>query len=539
MKNVLLVLMFSCLVFGIAIAEDKPWYQMNEKELGSFVLDKAVSFVGGKAGDMILGFFKSEFSFLFPSSGPAIVLADLSEASFRRIGEIVTGAIRNAFNDYNIKSAHAAFTALLGSVQGRYEEYRDNIAMGVPVSTLTILLEEINKETCDLEHHQAFNPEAYPNDTYFVQHYWLNISTYLMSATLRYAVLAEMYNRGLRKSLKTVCDMSNEMYQHLSRMYGLECSYYRSSITLETYYRFDTALNRQMVSYCVMDNNVGAAYWWSGIYQGGYGPDDPKRYALARQEELITKYIAQFGDYSAAVESMRKLGDPANYGAMFEPDFLSWWTFDTKSWYGANLFSTLGRFVNPAQFVTTCYNDLKTAGKVLEAVTMNGARYGSAADSDNLDIGTRDFSVNCWVRTTNNYGINTILDKRDFVSGYHLVLYSGAILLQLDGVSSAGFNYWGGTGSPNLADGTWHMVTVTVDRDSNAGLKIYKDGQLIHTLDPRANSDSLANAAPLLIGKHRDDASDNFQGDLDELRLYSRVLGADEVSGLYSMPNVY
>ncbi|WP_167407741.1 LamG domain-containing protein [Nostoc flagelliforme] len=87
--------------------------------------------------------------------------------------------------------------------------------------------------------------------------------------------------------------------------------------------------------------------------------------------------------------------------------------------------------------------------------------------NENLNFGTGDLSISAWVKTTSTSGIEVILDKRvettGPVQGYSLSNYFGSLLLQLaDGVGNQFTNY---VSNISIADGNWHHVAVTVDRD--------------------------------------------------------------------------
>jgi hypothetical protein len=158
-------------------------------------------------------------------------------------------------------------------------------------------------------------------------------------------------------------------------------------------------------------------------------------------------------------------------------------------------------------------------------LTLTGSNYVSVPSSSTLNVGTGDFSISCSFQTTNTATYNTIIDKRDANTGYHLILYNGLILLQMTN-STTWFNYWS-SNTPTFNDGAWHHLVVSVDRDSTTGLKFYVDGILILTMNPMGVKGDLTNTAPLLIGRHRD-ASGNFIGNLDDIRIYKDALSSED-----------
>jgi hypothetical protein len=84
-----------------------------------------------------------------------------------------------------------------------------------------------------------------------------------------------------------------------------------------------------------------------------------------------------------------------------------------------------------------------------------------------------------------------------------------------------------------LADGAWHLVTVTVERGAPFGGTFYVDGVAVSRFDPTFQTGSLDNDAPLRLGSRSSSKTGLFHGSLDEVALWKRVLTAEEVAGLY------
>ena len=157
-----------------------------------------------------------------------------------------------------------------------------------------------------------------------------------------------------------------------------------------------------------------------------------------------------------------------------------------------------------------------------------------------------DFSIDAWIRVdpSASGSVLTIVDKRagsaPAIYGYHLAVYQqNRLALQLaDGLGSGGFsNYLSPFLSPTLTDGQWHHVAVTVSRLSTTGIKWYHNGAAVTPFsNPTGRQGSLVNNSPLRIGT-RTAASPLtgwFQGDIDELEIFNRVLSAAEVKALFN-----
>jgi hypothetical protein len=185
-------------------------------------------------------------------------------------------------------------------------------------------------------------------------------------------------------------------------------------------------------------------------------------------------------------------------------------------------------------------------GKVGRAVSFDGNLDEVVVqDADDLDFPAGfDLSIDFWIRT-DTINLSVVLDKRTAtpsVLGYQVFLVGGEVGLQLaEGVGSntcssnpaisACTNY---VSDAFVADGEWHLVAVTVDRDDPAGGTWYLDGEEVGPrFNPTLRGGSLANDGQLLIGDRAFDGTAPYNGDLDELEILGRVLTADEIRGIY------
>jgi len=184
-------------------------------------------------------------------------------------------------------------------------------------------------------------------------------------------------------------------------------------------------------------------------------------------------------------------------------------------------------------------------GKASRALRFDGVNdSATVADHGALDFGavttgmpgSGDLSIDAWVRTCVETGVQPIVDKRAVspVTGYAFYIQSGALSLQLaDGTTT---DY---VSVSSIADGNWHHVAVTVDRDNSNGITFYVDGQPVAgAFDPTSHSGSLANSAALRIGQsHPIPMVTHLEGAIDELEIFGRVLSPWEVESLYSAQN--
>lgn len=187
---------------------------------------------------------------------------------------------------------------------------------------------------------------------------------------------------------------------------------------------------------------------------------------------------------------------------------------------GNNNTGTLGGAVVPSPV-----NAVKKQG-----LYFNGTSSITASDSDSLDFGTGDFSISCWVKTT-AYSAKLVNKKSNSGVGFSLEIYNGVPLIQVNDPVNGFFNYYD-TNITRINNNAWHLITVTMDRDSSTGAKIYVDGVLKVTKNALYRTGNLSNTGSLKIGT--DTSGTNYTGSIDELRVYNRVLLAKEIQSLYS-----
>lgn len=153
--------------------------------------------------------------------------------------------------------------------------------------------------------------------------------------------------------------------------------------------------------------------------------------------------------------------------------------------------------------------------------------YVEADDDDSLDFGTDDFSLNMWIKGTDDSA--TYISKRDLTNnneGFTLYISGGKarVLTQPEGGSIAYV-----TGTKTINDNQWHMLTVV--RDSGV-LQIYTDAGDKQTVATSHNIDS---SAPLQLSFQYGGSSANyFNGFIDEVMIFNSALSLSNVQYIYN-----
>ena len=170
------------------------------------------------------------------------------------------------------------------------------------------------------------------------------------------------------------------------------------------------------------------------------------------------------------------------------------------------------------------------------ALRCDGQSYIAYPDAPAYQMGTGDLSISCWVRTSNYcWPPKSVLDKRYFPTGigYHLcVVRNSEVLIQL--ADNTGWSNYNRNSGITLTDNQWHHIVVTVDRDNPDGIRYYVDGELKANGNPMDRQGSLDNQNDLLLGGQNDTQEAYFVGDIDNVRLYDKVISEDIISNLYN-----
>lgn len=226
------------------------------------------------------------------------------------------------------------------------------------------------------------------------------------------------------------------------------------------------------------------------------------------------------------------------------PDMTAWWTFDEGA-------GPLAHDIASVDNVATHKNGpLVVTGKVANALGFNGFSHVLAPSQSELNVGVGNFSIDAWVRTTQK-GMRPIVDKRSAgpVSGYALYVFDGRLGLQLadragstlcstNNAVSACTDWIAPAGWPNIADGQWHHVAATVDRNSPNGGILYVDGWVVLIFDPTIRNRTLDNLAGLKIARGSVNPIQWWIGEIDEVEIFKRAITAAEVQAIYNADNL-
>ena len=160
------------------------------------------------------------------------------------------------------------------------------------------------------------------------------------------------------------------------------------------------------------------------------------------------------------------------------------------------------------------------------------------SDDDDFDFssGSNDFTLSAWFNrggTISN--AEYLIDKHSGNDGYTLYMDSdGDIVCGIgDGAASFPEETIGGNLSKNYDDTSWHHAVCV--KQGTSSLRLYVDGREIASNTSLTVTDDMSNTGKLIIGDANEtDGTDEWLGDIDEVKIYRAALNAEDVKLEYN-----
>jgi hypothetical protein len=182
-------------------------------------------------------------------------------------------------------------------------------------------------------------------------------------------------------------------------------------------------------------------------------------------------------------------------------------------------------------------------GKVNTSFTFNSSSAGIDCSSGNRNLNfgtTQNFSISFWMKSasTNTADAWVISKKKQTGAGILIGVEFGLPYVFLHDPSTVDNNitqiHFYGT--PVVVNENWHHLILTVQRDSS--VRLYVNGVLDKDISMNQLTGTLTSAASFTIGRRSSTTTTPnaiyYNGAVDEVGVWNRVLSATEVSTLYS-----
>ena len=184
------------------------------------------------------------------------------------------------------------------------------------------------------------------------------------------------------------------------------------------------------------------------------------------------------------------------------------------------------------------------SAKVGQGMVFTGnadAKYVAVPDSVPLSI-TDKVTVSCWIYVpdvASSDGASLGIVTKDSSAGisnppYEISLAGRRAYFRTN-TSSNGYQeiY---SPNPQLSSATWYYIAGTIDTTTGDN-RLYLNGQLVDT-ETQSTNPLADTTGPLHIGRQKSGYSDRyFDGTVDHVKIYSRVLSADEIKAEYDAQN--
>ncbi|MDO8429063.1 MAG: DUF2341 domain-containing protein [Candidatus Daviesbacteria bacterium] len=245
-----------------------------------------------------------------------------------------------------------------------------------------------------------------------------------------------------------------------------------------------------------------------------------------------TTYLGQDGlgsYYGGALDEARVYNRTLSAGEVsqlynFAPGPVGYWNFDEKT--GTSAFDRSGNN-NTATLTTT---PTWTTGKYGSGINFAGSdQHVTRADDADFDFADdADMSFGAWFKhSAQSSGTEVILSKFN-EAGYK-------ITMETDGDIQCGLDYdstWTPTDSAISTAGTyddnlWHYASCV--KSGASSLSLYIDGILIATDSSLTATNTLDNSDPLYIGIDADGTSNDWIGQIDEVKIYNYARSSKQV----------
>ncbi len=218
-------------------------------------------------------------------------------------------------------------------------------------------------------------------------------------------------------------------------------------------------------------------------------------------------------------------------GTTLDDGLVGHWTFDGADMTSSTALDKSGN--NNTGTLTNMSTSSRVAGVLGQGLQLDGT-------DDYVDLGVHSseqtlYSVSLWYKSESNSDAQTVF-MRGVGNG---CFYNPHIIASADGqsliVSESGCSSGGLVGTYPIVLGAWNHVVVT---RSGSQVKVYLNGVLLTTDNSQDSPLSTADAR-VLLGSFLNVFPTThllpMKGSLDDLRIYNRVLSADEIHQLYKM----
>jgi hypothetical protein len=293
-------------------------------------------------------------------------------------------------------------------------------------------------------------------------------------------------------------------------------------------------------------SSVNPASFYSQVHFGHYGNFGGNYFQGVIDDARIYNRALSAAEVAALYKSTAVVVNASTNtaGGSLTSGLVGLWSFDGKdvNWATGTAFDRSGAG-NNGSLISMSTTSSPTIGKIGQALKFNGSTtYVDLGDVSTLSFErTNSFSGSAWFKSSNITG-GSWFSKMLTANGYDLGYFTDSTHMHVF-LS----NTWPTNGlravavfSSSVADNKWHHIVTTYNGSSqNTGVKIYLDGILATMSYVQENSltGSILQSVGARIGGRQSGGVPytQFNGQLDDVRIYNRALSATEVKSLYNL----
>ncbi len=277
--------------------------------------------------------------------------------------------------------------------------------------------------------------------------------------------------------------------------------------------------------WCIGRQCKGTSFWVDGYI------DEVRIYNRALTAEEVAGLYNGTKSYHIEIKTTPTLGglnDTPAPTATDETGLVGYWKMDDLT--NGNTTDSSGQG-NSGVVTGATFN----SGRWNKGYSFDGSNdYIYAVNSPSFNsFGVNPFTISAWFKTS-SLGYSTIIDNKyagTNNAGYNFFINTGSSQITFRIANGTTADNTGGS-TANINDNKWHFVTGT---KNNTGIYMYIDGVIDKTSVASVYSTyNVTNTQALYFGAYAGVAGNgNFNGTIDEVRIYNRSLSADEVKELY------
>ncbi|MEN9613955.1 MAG: hypothetical protein RLZZ347_262 [Candidatus Parcubacteria bacterium] len=234
-----------------------------------------------------------------------------------------------------------------------------------------------------------------------------------------------------------------------------------------------------------------------------------------------------------------KIASPSSSNAVVPNGLIGLWSFNTNDVVNGTL---IDRSVsgNTAYLYNTATSTVYSTGRIGQGLTFDGADDYAKTLATTWGV-TNTLSMSAWIKTTSNTLSIASLGHTTVTDEALMYVYGGTAALYFSQGTGV---YTGVNGTKIVNDGVWHHVVVVATGPSVAcaNIRIYVDGvrDTEHCIAESVSSISDATPRNFFIGWRSwgGGGFELYNGSIDDVRLYNRVLTLGEIGQLYRSSGV-